>query len=736
MAQEDDLRGLAKTIQFMKAVSILLLVVNVYYFCHSAFVKLGLAFSLFDTILIHFQNGTTLFSSPWVTQGGALLLLGISLLGEKGVKSEKITWSHIGTALLIGTILFLGSNIFLHTNMPSVPRMLSYATFLGVGYLLIFLGGIWIARLLKNNMMNDVFNTENESFMQETRFMNTEYSVNLPTKFKYQSKWHKGWINVINPFRATMVLGTPGSGKSFAVVNNFIKQHIEKGFAMYVYDFKFPDLSKIVYNHFVNHQDAYTITTKEGKKKNTAQFCVINFDDPRKTQRCNPINPKFLVEIADAYESAYTIMMNLNKTWIQKQGDFFVESPIVLLAAMIWFLKRHKDSEQDEEGKYCTFPHVIELLMQPYTKTFPILMSYPELANYLSPFMDAWQGGAQEQLQGQIASAKIPLTRMVSPILYWVMTGDDFTLDINNPEAPKLLVVGNNPDRQNIYSTALSLYNSRIVAMVNKPNKRKCSMIIDELPTMFFRGLDNLIATGRGRKVAVTVGFQDFTQLIRDYGDKEAKAILGTIANVFSGQVVAETARSLSERYGKILQKRTSQNISRNDKSMTISTQMDSLIPASKISALSQGWFVGNVQDDFGMEIEQKTFHCQIVVDLKKIKEEEKNWTEIPLIIPRPEDVENTPEYIQRKQEYSLELHQKYETDQEEKTFETLPEGYQLEVENKLLREFKAVSDEDLNMAVEENYYKIKQEITDLVDFLYENKKNDPQYAHLFQNSQ
>ena len=357
------------------------------------------------------------------------------------------------------------------------------------------------------------------------------------------------------------------------------------------------------------------------------KFYVINFDDPRKSHRCNPLNPDFMTDISDAYEAAYTIMLNLNRSWIQKQGDFFVESPIILLAAIIWYLKIYED------GKYCTFPHAIELLNKKYSDVFTILTSYPDLENYLSPFMDAWQGGAQDQLQGQIASAKIPLSRMISPQLYWVMTGDDFTLDINNPKEPKILCVGNNPDRQNIYSAALGLYNSRIVKLINKKGQLKSSVIIDELPTIYFRGLDNLIATARSNKVAVCLGFQDFSQLIRDYGDKEAKVIQNTVGNIFSGQVVGETAKSLSERFGKVLQKRQSMTINRNDKSTSISTQLDSLIPASKISTLTQGMFVGSVSDNFDERIEQKIFHAEVVVDNEKVAAESKAYQQIPQIL-------------------------------------------------------------------------------------------------------
>ena len=617
MAQEDDLRALGKVMDFMRGISVIFLLINCYWFCYEAFQSWHFTLGIINKILMNFQRSTGLFSSILWTKLFCVIFLALSCLGTKGVKEEKITWPKIWTVLFAGFVLFFLNWWLLALPIGKVGAASLYIFTLSLGYICLLMGGVWMSRLLKNNLMDDVFNTENESFMQETRLMENEYSVNLPTRFYYKKKWNKGWINVVNPFRASMVLGTPGSGKSYAIVNNYIKQQIEKGFAMYIYDYKFPDLSEIAYNHLLHHLDAYKVKP---------QFFVINFDDPRKSHRCNPINPAFMTDISDAYESAYTIMLNLNRSWIQKQGDFFVESPIILLAAIIWFLKIY------ENGKYCTFPHAIEFLNRPYAQIFPILTSYDELANYLSPFMDAWEGGAQDQLQGQIASAKIPLSRMISPALYWVMTGDDFSLDINNPNEPKVLVVGNNPDRQNIYSAALGLYNSRIVKLINKKKQLKSSVIIDELPTIYFRGLDNLIATARSNKVAVCLGFQDFSQLTRDYGDKESKVIQNTVGNVFSGQVVGETAKTLSERFGKVLQQRQSMTINRNDKSTSISTQMDSLIPASKISNLTQGMFVGAVSDNFDERIEQKIFHAEIVVDSAKVSAEMKAYQPIPVI--------------------------------------------------------------------------------------------------------
>ena len=617
MAQEDDLRALGKIMDFLRAVSIILAIMNVYWYCYEAMRMWGVTIGVVDRILINFNRTGGLFHSILYTKLFSLLLLALSCLGTKGVKAEKMSWSKIWTVLAVGFCLFFLNWWILLLPISHLGNATLYIFTMTAGYICLLMGGLWMSRLLKHNLMEDVFNNENESFMQETKLMENEYSVNLPTRFYYKKKWQRGWINVVNPFRATIVLGTPGSGKSFAVVNNYIKQQIEKGYSMYIYDFKFSDLSTIAYNHMMNHQNGYKVKP---------QFYVINFDDPRRSHRCNPIHPDFMSDISDAYESAYTIMLNLNKTWVQKQGDFFVESPIILFAAIIWYLRIYKN------GKFCTFPHAIELLNRRYEDVFPILTSYPELENYLSPFMDAWQGGAMEQLAGQIASAKIPLSRMISPQLYWVMSASEFTLDINNPEEPKILCVGNNPDRQNIYGAALGLYNSRIVKLINKKGQLKSSVIIDELPTIYFKGLDNLIATARSNKVAVCLGFQDFSQLVRDYGDKEAKVVINTVGNIFSGQVVGETAKTLSERFGKVLQKRQSISINRQDVSTSINTQMDSLIPPSKISRLTQGMFVGSVSDNFNERIEQNIFHAVIVVDTEKVKREESRYQKLPII--------------------------------------------------------------------------------------------------------
>lgn len=611
-------KELDKIMIFIKGVSGLLLLLHLYWFAYAFFKSIDFANPTFNTYIMAFIQKTGLFTSIWKAKIFSSILIFSACFAEHGKKNENINLPTILSMLTMGCLLFFGScALYPWGNGQIITNSLIYVILSVVGYILIIVGASFMSRLLKSKMMDDVFNFDGESFLQTEEKMENPTSVNLPTKYYYKGEIRNGWINVVNPFRATIVLGTPGSGKSFAVINPFIKQQIEKGFAMYVYDFKFPDLSEIAYNHLINHSNGYTIKPK---------FYVINFDDPRKSNRCNPISPEFMTDISDAYESAYTIMLNLNKTWIQKQGDFFVESPIILFSAIIWFLKIY------ENGKYCTIPHAIEFLNKKYAEVFSILTSYKELENYLSPFVDALEGNAQDQLQGQIASAKIPLSRMISPQLYWVMTGNDFTLDINNPQEPKILCVGNHPDRQNIYSAALGLYNSRIVKMINKKGKLKSSVIIDELPTMYFRGLDNLIATARQNKVAVTLGFQDYSQLIRDYGEKEAKPIINTVGNRFAGLVTGQTAKELSEGFGKVKQQKKSLSINKNDTNTSLSTQMDSLIPASKISTLSQGTFVGQLADDFGQKIKQKFFHAEIVVDIDKVNKESKAYKPIPIL--------------------------------------------------------------------------------------------------------
>ena len=458
MQQEDDLKALENIVQFARGLGVFFLVLHVYWYCYEWLSLCGLTYGYADRLLLDIQRTTLLFSSPVITKLCAFLFLVLGCYGTKSVRNGRVDRRHIVAAACLGFPLF-----FLNGFLLSLPagigfRGWSYTLTLGAGYLSLLAAGVWLRRLMKQPLMDDPFNDNNESFLQEERCIDNDCSVNLPTRYRYKGQWRNGWISVVNVYRSTAVIGLPGSGKSYAVLNNYIKQHIEKGFSMLVYDYKFDDLTRIAYNHLLRHLDKYAVKPK---------FCIINFDDPRRSNRCNPIDARFMDDISDAYESAYVTLLNLNKTWVDKQGDFFTDSAVILLAAIIWYLKIY------DNGHYCTFPHAIEFLCQPLEKIFPILSSYPELENYLSPFVDAWKSNAQDQLQGQVASVKIPLSRMISPQLYWVLTGNDFTLDINNPEEPKILCMGNNPDRQSIYGAALGLYNSRLIRLINKKGKLK-----------------------------------------------------------------------------------------------------------------------------------------------------------------------------------------------------------------------------------------------------------------------
>ena len=215
--------------------------------------------------------------------------------------------------------------------------------------------------------------------------------------------------------------------------------------------------------------------------------------------------------------------------------------------------------------------------------------------------------------------------------------------------------------------------------LINKKKQLKSSVIIDELPTIYFRGLDTSLLLHEAIKLPYVWAFRTSHNLPRDYGDKESKVIQNTVGNVFSGQVVGETAKTLSERFGKVLQQRQSMTINRNDKSTSISTQMDSLIPASKISNLTQGMFVGAVSDNFDERIDQKIFHAEIVVDNAKVSAEMKAYQPIPVIA----------DFINE-------------------------DGF-----------------DNLKETIEANYKRLKQEVLSLVDSETERIKADPTLKHL-----
>jgi len=616
MSTGENEQGLRKILDFTRLSALIILFLHFYFYCYQAFKIWQWTAKISDNLLKNIVH-SGLFEAFNRSKFIALALLAISLIGARGKKEESISFKTILAYISVGLTSYFGSYLLLKVQASIQTVAIIYMAITGIGFLLTLSGGTMLSRLIKLRLNKDIFNELNETFPQEERLLHNEYSINLPAVYNLKGKVRKSWINIINPFRSLLVIGSPGSGKSWFVIQHVIRQHIEKGFCMFIYDFKYDDLSRIVYNHLLQHKNKYTIPP---------EFYVINFDDLTTTHRCNPLDPHTMFDITDATESSRTIMMGLNREWIKKQGDFFVESPINFVTAVIWFLKKYED------GKFCTLPHVIELMQVDYEKLFPVLKSIPETEVLINPFISAYENDAMEQLEGQVASAKIGMARLSSPQLYYVLSGNDFTLDINDPEKPKIVCMGNNPQKQQIYGAVLSLYISRLIKLVNKKGQQKCSLIFDEFPTIYFNGIDSLIATARSNKVATTLAVQDFSQLKKDYGRDQADVIMNIVGNVISGQVTGETAKQLSERFGKIMQDRESVSINRNDTSVSKSKQLESAIPPSKIASLSSGEFVGVVADDPDQKITLKIFHNAIQNDHAGLNEQSKNYSPVPSV--------------------------------------------------------------------------------------------------------
>ncbi|MEH6307242.1 conjugal transfer protein MobC [Olivibacter sp. CPCC 100613] len=610
----EDIQGLRKIIDFSRLISIFILAIHFYLCCYKAFEQWSWTAEITDRIIVVIAK-TGLYSDLLLPKLAALGLLSISLLGAKGKKDEKMKVRVIVCYIITGLLLYFISILCFYIPTQITVIAVLYMLMASIGYLLILTGGVYLSRLLKEKLNHDIFNNNNETFPQEERLLENEFSVNLPTKYQLKGKIRNGWINLINLFRGLLVAGTPGAGKSYFVIRHIIDQHIKKGFSVFLYDFKFDDLSKITYNALLRYRKNYTVKPT---------FWVIDFE--KIYHRCNPLDPESMDDITDATEASRTIMLGLNRDWIKKEGDFFVESPINFLTAIIWFLRKYED------GRYCTLPHVIELMQVDYDPLFAVLQQEEQIKVLINPFISAFQNNAKEQLEGQIASAKIGLARLSSPQLYYVLSGNDFTLDVNNPKAPKVVCVGNNPQKLQVFGPVLSLFISRMIKLVNRKGQLKSSLIFDEFPTIYFNNIDSLIATARSNKVATILAVQDFSQLKKDYGADQADVITGIVGNIISGQVTGDTAKKLSETFGKIVQDRQSLSINSSDISISKSTQLDAAIPASKIATLSSGVFVGVVADNPDCRIPQKIFHAEIQNDHEAIKAEEASYRDIPLV--------------------------------------------------------------------------------------------------------
>jgi type IV secretory pathway TraG/TraD family ATPase VirD4 len=371
-------------------------------------------------------------------------------------------------------------------------------------------------------------------------------------------------------------------------------------------------------------------STPSGQRKNTAI-------PPATSTKLNALDPGSMDDMSDAMECARTLFYGINRRAAKLQGEFFVESAVDFFAACIWFLRQYED------GRYCTLPHLIELMATDYARLFSILRSYSDLATFIQPFTDALQHNVMDQLQGQLDSARISLFSLVSPKLYYLLSGSDFSLDINNPAAPKIVCLGSNPQKQHIYGAVISLFVSRMLKVVNRPGGAPCQIYIDEFPSFYAQNMDITMATCREHQVGLILGMQTLDQLRKEYGREHAEALINVRANLLTSQVTGDSARFTSELIGKILQERTTVSTNSRDTSTSQSLQLDLALPASKIATLSSGEFVGITADSPDQPLPLKAFHCQVLLD----QESDHSEKPIPSRKVTKEVIDNTFRQIQ-----------------------------------------------------------------------------------------
>lgn len=624
----EDNEALKKYVALSRSIGVALILIHVFIYFWRFFFALGFSHEIYqffaERMLAKSPNA---FGNTWTLKTIGVLLIALAGYGTYGKKDEKLKEQTVVNNLLIGLILIFFPSVFFDSpnNFYTIPI---YLTFVVVGLIFYLMGAMQIRRLIDANN-NDIFNKENETFPQMERKVETAYSVNIPYRFFYDKKWRDGWINIVNPFRAVMVIGTPGSGKSFGTLIPAIHQLIKKDFTGYIYDYKYPDLTLEALNALVDYK-----LTLEERNEDTSRlptFYAINFDDPYKSHRINPIHYSVLNDMIDANEAGNLIYSGLNNTASQSGGssEFFKVSATNLLGAVIFYLKsiteyyqneltelgiaEEREITHEERYKYdfCSVPHLIEFCSLPYELMFPLMMSNSIVRNTVNDFARAYKNEAMEMIEGQIKSATIPLRRLESEKTYWVLTGNDASLKINDKKEPKILCIGNNPEREKIYGAVLSLFNGRILKLVNRPKRQPCMIMIDEFPTISLQGIDNLINTGRGNLIATFLGLQTKHQLIDSYGQNQGIKLIESPGTILVGQTRGDFAKLVSEMIGNINQKKTEFTYSQ-DTSVAERINLQAAVTVDTVSNLKQGEMVGTVSDDFGARLEYTRVHGHI----------------------------------------------------------------------------------------------------------------------------
>lgn len=685
--------------------AVVILAANLYYYCHPILRPLGMTQVAIDSLMVKLHQGGV-FSTGLKTKGFAMLLLVLSTV----IRSGKGRSVDTGLLVAVG----LGS-LTLYIVPFGNPLIYLVATLVGAT------GLVWTSAMVGRIFagFHEHENDLKESFQQEERPYPSDWSIILKTKYRYKKTLHDGYITVGNPFRGTLVVGSAGSGKSFSVFTPFIEQMIEHAYTMMLYDFKMPDLTKVVYNALLRYRGNY---------KTLPQFYCINFKEPLKSNRCNPIAAEYLTDIIDASETARVVMEALNKG--NEKKDFFWMSAQQYIGICLWLLRIYTPRD-GRQGDWCDFPHLIELINQDYTKVLDIVKRQPALDGKARVFVDALEANAQDQLQGQIASARIPLNDIASPALYWVLSGNDFNLDINDPEDPKILCIGNDPDRQEVYGAALSLFTFRVIKRVNRKGKLPCAIMVDELPTISVQGLDGLMATARSNKVAVVLGIQDLSQIKADYGDKVADKILALPANVFVGASSVTTAERYSKEFGKEFRRQESQTRSIDSESVSISYHEEEVMPIRKITSLPRGTFIGKVAVDNGEEISQPFFCGAIQIDMDEYERKEREAEDIPdlsdfevgdiwkqISVPEIGSV-YIRDYLSDKirKEWRRSLRFRYKEEDLLREVENRMNRMSDEDCERFLREMLPdLEKKEIARTIEDNYYAIKDDIRQLIE--------------------
>lgn len=570
-----------------------------------------------------------IYTSPLYSRLFTLLLIVLVSVGTLAKKQKELDAKReIVYPLSIGLILFFCGLYFQNKRGAEVLLLLSwgelgYCLCLVAGTILVHISMDNISKIISAKLGKDRWNIEEESFMQSTKAKPGPYRVCIPMLFYYRKKIHAGFINLENIFRGTLLIGTPGSGKSFSIVMPVIRQLLEKDFCLALYDFKFPDLAQIAYYHFL-------LAKKQGRVL-LHNFHVLNLNQLENSQRINVLRPDYILTLADASETAEALVEALKKGDKSSGSDqFFTQSAVNFLSACIYFFSRY------ENGRYSTLPHILCFLNCSYDQIFSALVSNAELSSLLSPFMSAYRAKAFDQLEGQIGTLKIFISRLATQETFWVFSGDDFCLKISDPSSPSTLILANDPNTQNINSACYSVVLNRLIRLINSKGNLPSALLLDELPTIYVHRIENLIATARSNKVAVLMGLQELPQFQQQYGKEVASTICAVVGNVLSGSVRnKETLDWLEKLFGKVKQTSESLSIDRNKTSISLSEKLEHLIPSGKIASLKAGELVGMLAGDtdqsYNGSFSPSVINCKVNLDLEKIAKEESQYPKMPV---------------------------------------------------------------------------------------------------------